>query len=99
MGISAKFGISARFAAKTAARTLAALGLAGAAVIGGAAPAAAFYISGPGFHVWVGHHHPRYYNYYGGGWNTWNGCPPNYTVQGGVCKPYHYGPWDYYSRY
>ena len=26
--------------------------------------------------------------YYGGGWNTWNGCPPNYTVQDGVCKPY-----------
>jgi hypothetical protein len=23
-----------------------------------------------------------------GGWNTWNGCPPNYTVQDGVCKPY-----------
>jgi len=21
-------------------------------------------------------------------WNTWNGCPPNYTVQDGVCKPY-----------
>jgi hypothetical protein len=20
--------------------------------------------------------------------NTWNNCPPNYTVQGGLCKPY-----------
>ncbi len=24
----------------------------------------------------------------GGGWNTWNGCPPNYTIQDGACKPY-----------
>jgi hypothetical protein len=23
--------------------------------------------------------------------NTWNNCPPNYTVQGGMCKPYR-GP-------
>lgn len=22
---------------------------------------------------------------------TWNGCPPNYTIQGGVCKPYQGG--------
>jgi Ni/Co efflux regulator RcnB len=21
-------------------------------------------------------------------YRTWNGCPPNYTVQDGVCKPY-----------
>ncbi len=21
-------------------------------------------------------------------YNTWNGCPPRYTVQDGVCKPY-----------
>jgi hypothetical protein len=21
-------------------------------------------------------------------WRTWNGCPPNFTVQDGVCKPY-----------
>ena len=28
--------------------------------------------------------------YYGGGgsYRTWNGCPPNWTVQSGVCKPY-----------
>ncbi|HEY6023811.1 MAG TPA: hypothetical protein VIV34_06495 [Pseudolabrys sp.] len=32
---------------------------------------------------------PGYYRGYGGGgWNTWNGCPPNYTIQDGVCKPY-----------
>jgi len=21
-------------------------------------------------------------------WMTWNGCPPHYTVQSGLCKPY-----------
>ena len=25
------------------------------------------------------------------GYQTWNGCPPNYTIQGGVCKPYQGG--------
>jgi len=25
---------------------------------------------------------------YGGGGQTWNGCPPGYTVQGGNCAPY-----------
>jgi hypothetical protein len=29
---------------------------------------------------------PRYYRR--DGWPTWNGCPPGYTVQDGVCKPY-----------
>ena len=28
---------------------------------------------------------------YGGGGQTWNGCPPGYTVQGGNCAPYR-GP-------
>lgn len=77
---------------KTIAKTIAALGFVGAAAMGGTAPAAAFYVNGPGFHVWVGHHHPRYYDYYrgpvGGGWYTYNGCPPHYTIQDGVCKPY-----------
>ncbi len=27
------------------------------------------------------------------------GCRPGWTVQGGVCKPYHYGPWDYAPHY
>ncbi len=35
---------------------------------------------------------PGYYEGYGrggyGGYRTWNGCPPNFTVQDGVCKPY-----------
>jgi hypothetical protein len=28
---------------------------------------------------------------YGYHYRTWNGCPPYWTVQGGVCKPYQ-GP-------
>lgn len=32
---------------------------------------------------------PPGYGY--GGYPTWNGCPPNWTIQGGVCKPYQ-GP-------
>lgn len=27
-------------------------------------------------------------------WHTWNGCPPNFTVQDGLCKPYQ-GPGYY----
>ena len=23
-----------------------------------------------------------------GNWRTWNGCPPGYTIQGGICQPY-----------
>ncbi len=64
------------------------------------------YLNGPGFSVGVGnpgYYHqyqgPRYYDYSpgyqgyagGGGWDTGNGCPPGFTVQGGVCKPYR-GP-------
>jgi hypothetical protein len=67
--------------------------------VGGALPARAdgFYFNAPGIHIGVGapHRHywgPRYYDYapgpVGGGWDTINGCPPNYTVQDGVCKPY-----------
>jgi hypothetical protein len=47
------------------------------------------------FEVYVGPRH-HYYNYYGG-WRTGNGCRPGWTVQGGVCKPYRYGPWDIYG--
>jgi hypothetical protein len=68
------------------------------------AKAQGVYIDAPGVHVGVGHrhHHRRYYRGYdaydydrsyagprrGGGFNTWNGCPPRYTIQDGVCKPY-----------
>jgi hypothetical protein len=47
------------------------------------------------------HRHPRYNRYYDnqpyayqysrgydGRYRTWNGCPPNYTIQDGQCKPY-----------
>jgi hypothetical protein len=71
---------------RTLAKIAATLGVIGAIAVGSAAPAAA----------WYGYHH-RYYNYYGGGWGTWNGCRPGWTVQGGVCKPYRYGPWDLYG--
>jgi hypothetical protein len=30
-------------------------------------------------------------DYYDRPHRTWNGCPPNWTIQGGVCKPYQ-GP-------
>jgi len=45
---------------------------------------------------WYGRHHHGYYNYYGGGLDP-NGCPRGWSVQGGRCKPYHYGPWDIYG--
>jgi len=72
------------------------LGSAGALSLVASAPALAqgFSINAPGIHVHVGHHRhwgPRYYDRYpgpAGGWGTWNGCPPNYTIQDGVCKPY-----------
>jgi len=32
---------------------------------------------------------PPPYGYYPPSrWHTYNGCPPHYTVQSGVCKPY-----------
>ena len=65
----------------------AALGLVGTLAVGTAPPAAADW--------YYGHHH-RYHNY-GGGFGTWNGCPPDWSVQGGVCKPYRRGPWDIYG--
>ncbi len=61
------------------------------------------HIYGPGFAVDVGHRaypyrHHRYNRHYDDGYSsnyyprhryrTWNGCPPHYTIQDGVCKPY-----------
>jgi hypothetical protein len=74
---------------RTLGKIAAALGVVGAIGISGVLPASADW--------YYGLHH-RYYNYYaGGGWRTGNGCPPDWTVQGGVCKPYQHGPWDYYG--
>ena len=53
--------------------------LIGAAVADSAGPANAQYYPPP----------PPYGYGYGG--QTWNGCPPGYTVQGGNCAPYR-GP-------
>ena len=30
-----------------------------------------------------------------GGWNTWNGCQPGWTIQGGRCAPYRWGGGGY----
>jgi len=88
---------------RTLAKTTLALAFVGAMALGTTASVKAqgFYLDAPGVHIGVGppHRHywgPRYYDYapgpaYGGGWDTWNGCPPLYTIQGGVCKPYR-GP-------
>jgi hypothetical protein len=70
---------------RTLTKTAAALGVVGAIGVTSVIPASA---------DWYGHHH-RYYNYYGGG--GYNGCRPGWTVQGGLCKPYRYGPWDIYG--
>ena len=86
---------------RTLAKTAVALGFIGATAIGTIATVQAqgFYFDAPGVHVGVGGYpyHHRYYNYYGGGYGTWNGCPPDWTIQGGVCKPYRHGPWDLYG--
>ena len=87
--------------AKGIAKPALVLGFAGAMAISGVAPATAqINIDVPGLHVHVGRHHRHYYEPppapyygyrgygYGGGNNTWNGCPPYYTIQDGVCKPY-----------
>jgi hypothetical protein len=85
------------------AKAAVALGFVGATAIGTAATVQAqgFYIDAPGIHVGVGvpYFHRHYYNYYGGGYRTWNGCPPDWTIQGGVCKPYRHGPWDWNPYY
>jgi hypothetical protein len=62
----------------TTLRILAAGALIGAALSGGIVTANAQYYPPPPYG-------------YGGGWPTWNGCPPGYTVQGGNCAPYR-GP-------
>ena len=66
-----------------------AAGIVGTIGLAGVIPASAL-------DIYVGHHHRHLYNY-GGGFGTYNGCRPGWTVQGGVCKPYRYGPWDIYG--
>jgi hypothetical protein len=78
---------------RTLGKIAATLGVIGAIAVSSVAPAAAWYGYGYGYHH-------RYYNYYRGGGHYGgggNGCPPDWTVQGGVCKPYQHGPWDFYG--
>jgi hypothetical protein len=74
---------------RTLAKMAASLSVLAAIGVTGVIPASAF-------EVYVGPRHHHYYNYYGG-WHGGNGCRPGWTVQGGVCKPYQYGPWDVYG--
>jgi hypothetical protein len=80
---------------RTLAKTLLALSFIGAAAVGSTVPVQAQVYFGFG-HPYYHHYYdsPRYYDYYRGG--TDNGCRPGWTIQGGVCKPYRHGPWDYY---
>jgi hypothetical protein len=68
-------------------RIVLAVGLIGVAAFGSTAAVNAqyYYYPPPGY----GPPPPPYG--YGYGRPTWNGCPPGYTVQGGVCQPYR-GP-------
>jgi hypothetical protein len=63
---------------RTTTRIVLASALIGAAVAGGIGTANAQYYPPPPYG-------------YGYGGQTWNGCPPGYTVQGGACAPYR-GP-------
>ena len=65
------------------------LGVIGGIAASSAVPAAADWYYGHRHHGYHG-----YYNYYGGGRSP---CLPGWTVQGGACKPYQYGPWDIYG--
>lgn len=50
----------------------------------------------PGPRTYEEPYHERYYDdgryyrrhYEHRRYRTWNGCPPHYTVQDGICKPY-----------
>jgi len=76
---------------RTLTKIIATIGVIGAIAASSAVPAAADW--------YYGHRHHGYYNYYGGGgWRAGNGCRPGWTVQGGLCKPYRYGPWDIYGE-
>ena len=74
---------------RTLGKITAALGVVGAIAFTSVVPVSTF-------EVYLGPRHHHYYNYYGG-WHSGNGCRPGWTVQGGVCKPYRYGPWDIYG--
>jgi len=58
-----------------------------AAVVGTATIGAAMAVNAQYYYPRPGYDYPPppgYGGYGGYGWRTWNGCPPGYTVQGGV---------------
>lgn len=86
---------------KTIIRTLFALGFVGAIVVGTPVPTMAQYIYGPGVSVEIGPNRDRYDRRYYRDYDRSyaydrryqqrrynNGCPPNFTIQDGRCKPY-----------
>ncbi len=91
---------------RTLTKTIAAVGLFWSMMFAAVTPlmAQGYYFGEPGVGVYVGrpyhpyyrHYGPEYYrpyrHYYGSGGE----CGPGWSLQGGVCKPYRYGPWDYY---
>jgi hypothetical protein len=88
---------------RTLAKTAVALGFIGATVIGTTAA-----VQAQGFYFGFGYPHsyyrdyddyrygaPHYYGYGPRYYGYRSPCRPGWSVQGGVCKPYRFGPWDY----
>ncbi len=92
---------------RTLAKTAVALGFIGATVVGttDAVQAQGFYFGfgypHPYYRDYDDYRYgpPRYYGhgprYYGYGRHYDSPCRPGWSLQGGVCKPYRFGPWDY----
>ncbi len=86
----------------THAKAMLALGVLVTVAVGGLATAQAQYYPPPPYYPYAPPPPPppNYYRYGppgpppgayyppGPGWRTFNGCPPRYTVQDGLCKPY-----------
>ncbi len=93
---------------RTLARTADALGFIGATAIGTIATVQAqgYYQDYPHPYYRDRDHDdyrygPRHYGYgpryYGYGRHYDSPCRPGWSLQGGVCKPYRFGPWDRYN--
>lgn len=64
------------------ATTVAILGVVGAIAIGNSSSVPA-----------ADQHQDQHYNSNGGRW-----CPPDWIVEGGMCKPHRRSPWDWYRE-
>ena len=87
---------------RTKARAMLALAILGTVALGGLGTAQAQYYPPPPYYPYPPPPPPPpppyYYRYGPPGparyyppsprWRTFNGCPPNFTVQNGLCKPY-----------